>query len=133
MTNLLIKSAICEQIVIQLFKKQINSVVLVQKDVFIRHFEMILDDATKFEKNKIKKEILNFSINHERSINDYLKSLKNSVSLTTDQYKNIKAIGSRPGILYGLCNVHKAIIDVCLPFRPILSAVETPCYKLTKF
>ena len=94
---------------------------------------MILDDATKFERNKIKKEILNFSINHERRINDYLKSLENSVSPTTDQYKNIKAIGSRPGILYGLCKVDKAIIDVCLPFRPILSPVETPCCKLTKF
>ena len=94
---------------------------------------MILDDATKFEKEKIKKIFLNFSINHERGIKDYLKSLEKTGSLTTDQYKKIKAIGSRPGILYELCKVHKAIIDVCLPFRPILSAVETPCYKITKF
>ena len=49
----------------------------------------ILDDATKFEKVKIKKGILNFSINHERRINDYLKSLEKSGSLTTDQYKKI--------------------------------------------
>ena len=47
-----------------------------------------------------------------------MKSLENSGSLTTDQYKKIKAIGSRPGILYGLCKVHKAITKVCLPFRP---------------
>ena len=77
-----------------------NSVVLVEKDVYIRHIEKILDDATKFEKVKIKKGILNFSINHERRINDYLKSLEKSGSLTTDQHKKIKAIGSRPGILY---------------------------------
>ena len=43
-----------------------NSVVLVEKDVYIRHIEKILDDATKFEKAKIKKGILNFSTNHER-------------------------------------------------------------------
>ena len=107
--------------------------VLVEKDVYIRHIEKTLDDATKFEKVKIKKGILNFSINHERRINDYLKSLEKSDTLTTDQYKKVKAIGSRPGILYGLCKVHKAIIDVCPPFRPILSAIGTPSYKLAKF
>ena len=53
-----------------------NSVVLVKKDVYIRHIEKILDDSTKFEKVKIKKETLNFSITH---INDYLKSLRNQV------------------------------------------------------
>ena len=110
-----------------------NSVVLVEKDVYIRYIEKLLDDATKFEKVKIKKGILNFSINHERWINDYLKSLEKSSSLPTDQYKQIKAIGSRPGILYGLCKVHKAIIDVCPPFRPILSAIGTRSYKLAKY
>ena len=110
-----------------------NSVVLVEKDVYIRHIEKILDDATKFEKVRIKKGILNFSINHERRINDYFKSLEKSGSLSTDQYKKIKAIVSRPGILYGLCKVHKAIIDVCPPFRPILSAIGTPSYEPAKF
>ena len=62
-----------------------------------------------------------------------MKSLEKSGSLTTDQYKKIKAIGCRPGILYGLCKVHKAIIDVCPPFRPILSAIGTPICKLAKF
>ena len=55
-----------------------NSVVLVEKDVYIRHIEKILDDATKFEKVKIKKGILNFLIKHERRINDYLESLEKS-------------------------------------------------------
>ena len=76
---------------------------------------------------------MNFSIKHERRINDYLKSLPKSDNLTTDQYKKIKAIGSRPGILYGLCKEHKAIIDVCSPFRPIFSAIGTPSYILAKF
>ena len=50
--------------------------------------------------------------------------------MTTDQYKEIKAIGSRLGILYGLCKVHKVIIDVCLLFTPILLVIGTPSYKL---
>jgi len=110
-----------------------NSVVLVDKDVYIRHMENILKDNTKFEKVKIKTGILNFQVNHQKRINDYLKSLKDSDSLSVNQYKKIKAVGSKPGILYGLCKVHKAIVDTCPPFRPILSAIGTPSYKIAKF
>ena len=91
------------------------------------------EDGTKFEKVKIKESILIFLINHERRIKNYLKSLEKSGSLANDQYKKIKAIGSKPGILYGLCKVHKAIIDVFPPFRPMLSAIETPSYELAKY
>ena len=62
-----------------------------------------------------------------------MKSLKSSGSLSDKQYKKIKAAGSRPGVLYGLCKVHKAIVDVCPPFRPILSATGTPTYKIATF
>ena len=94
--------------------------------------ETILSDLNKFEKVSIKKGILNFSINHERNINNYLKRLEKSGSLSTEQYKKIKAVGSRPGIRYELCKVHKAITEVCPPFRPVLSAIGTPSYKLEK-
>ena len=110
-----------------------NSVAIVEKDVFVRHTETILSDLNKFEKVSIKKGILNFSINHEKNINNYLKRLEKSGSLSTEQYKKIKAVGSRPGILYGRCKVHKANTEVCPPFRPILSATGTPSYKLAKF
>ena len=53
-------------------------------------------------------------------------------SLTTDQYKKIKAIASSPGVICEFCNVQKTIIDVCLPFRPILSLIGTPSCKLAK-
>ena len=35
--------------------------------------------------------------------------------------------------MYRLCKVHTDIIDNCPPFRLILSAVNTPSYKLAKF
>ena len=35
--------------------------------------------------------------------------------------------------MYGLCKVHKAVNDICPPFRPILSAIGTPSYKIAKF
>ena len=75
---------------------------------------------------------MNFSINHERRISDYLASLEKSGCLTADQYKKTKVIETRPGTFYGLCKVHKTITDVCLPFRLILPAVGTPSNKLAK-
>ena len=42
-------------------------------------------------------------------------------------------MGSNPRILDGLCKVHKAVVDMILPFRPILSAIGTPTYILAKY
>ena len=36
-------------------------------------------------------------------------------------YKSLKSRGSRFGILYGLCKVHKQLVDNCPPYRPIMS------------
>ena len=41
--------------------------------------------------------------------------------------------GCRPGILYGQAKVHKAVINNCPSFRPILDGINSPSYKLTKF
>ena len=81
---------------------EVNSIVLVEKDMYFRHMEKVLDDVTKFEKVKIKNGILNFLINHERRINDYLKSLEKSCSSTTDQCKKIQAIESRKNFIWTL-------------------------------
>ena len=32
--------------------------------------------------------------------------------------------------MYGNCKVHKQQVDDCTPFRPILSALQTPTYNL---
>ena len=42
-------------------------------------------------------------------------------------------IGSyRSGIIYGILQVHKQQVNYCPPFRPILSALQTPTYNLAK-
>ena len=53
--------------------------------------------------------------------------------MSEQDHKNLKACGSQPGVLYGLCKVHKSTDDESPPFRPILSALNTPSYKLVKF
>ena len=51
-----------------------NSVLVVEKDIYLRHMETIISNHNKFEKVSIKKGILNFSINHEKNINNCLKT-----------------------------------------------------------
>ena len=53
--------------------------------------------------------------------------------MTEKTRKSLKSLGTRPSIMYGSCKVHKASVGNCLPFRPILSALNTPTYKLAKF
>ena len=36
------------------------------------------------------------------------------------------------GILYGVCKIHKSLIDNCPPFWSILSAIKTPSYNIAK-
>ena len=81
----------------------------------------------------IKSRTLNFQVNHEKRNNEILKSLKSTGSLSDKQYKKIKAVGSTPDVLYGLCKVHKTIVDVCPHLRLILSAIGPTTYKIAKF
>ena len=73
----------------------------------LKTYGKYLIDLNIFEKVSIQKEILNFSINYEKNINNYLKRLEKSGHLPTEKYK--KAVGCRLGILYRLFNLHKII------------------------
>ena len=96
-------------IVIQKIDKA-NSVITVETDVYLRHMETILSDVNKFEKGNIKKGTLKFSINHEKYINNYLKRHEKPGSLSTEEYKNIKAVESRTGTLYETVNYIKLLL-----------------------
>ena len=95
--------------------------------------ESLLSDKAKFEKVDTKKSLLNFIVNHEKRIKEYSKSLKSSGALSVEQHKKLKTVGWRPCVLYGLCKVHKNIVDRCPPFRLIFSAIGTPLYKISKY
>ena len=47
-----------------------NTVVLVDRDVYVNHMGIILKDNTKFQKVDIKTTTLNFQVNHEKRINE---------------------------------------------------------------
>ena len=105
---------------------------VVDKADYLDKMDNLLNDTRKFEKINLKNDgISNFAINQEKRV-DILKKLVVSNSISEETRRSLKPVGTRPGIMYGLCKVHKDIIDNCPPFRPILSAINTPTYKLAK-
>ena len=109
-----------------------NAIVILDKISYIRAIEEILNDHTNNLEIPAGKEI-NYIKNLEKKITSDLKLLKDEEIIDKATYKNIKPVGSRPFVLYGLGKVHKEINNGLPPFRPILSAIGTPIYKLAKF
>ena len=111
-----------------------NTIVILDKISYISAIEEILNDHAKFSNFDIPagKEI-NYITNLEKRITSDLKPLKDEEIIDKDTYKNIKPVGSRPGVLYGLGKGHKGTKNGLPPFRPILSAIGTTTYKLAKF
>ena len=50
-------------------------------------------------------------VNIEKQITDLLKQLNDSQVISDTEYKKLKPRGSRFGALYGLCKIHKSLID----------------------
>ena len=69
----------------------------------------------------------------KKRVDNIIKKLVASNSISEETRGPLKRVGTKPGVMYELCKVHKDIIDNCPPFRPILSAIDTPSYKLAKF
>ena len=76
---------------------------------------------------------MNFAVNQEKCVDNIFKKLVAANSISEETRKSLKPVRTRPGIMYKLCKVHKDIINNCLHFRPIFSAINTSTYKLVKF
>ena len=62
-----------------------------------------------------------------------MKKLENKNAISEETNNNLREIGSKPGTLYGSGKVYKPLKNGLPPFRPILSAIGTPTYKLADF
>ena len=99
--------------------------------------EGVLSDINKFQ--PIGFDNLNgdlrYLLGKEEELKDFLKDLKDKKVISDQDYTRMVPIGCSPGILYGLCKVHKEVPpgDTCPPFRPILSAIGTASYNVAKF
>ena len=111
-----------------------NTVVIFNKKDYNLRMKKILSDTTKFHKLSFdQKKVLNHVVNMENRIISVLKKLKDKNQISNKRYNDLHPVGSRPGILYGRAKIHKPIKDGVTPFRPILSDIVTPTYKIAKF
>ena len=111
-----------------------NTIVILDKDSYLKSVETLLKDSSKFKNIPIApNKDLNYIINSEKRVTDLLKKLKNKNVISEETYNKLRPVGSKPRTLYGSAKVHKPLINGLPPFRPILSAIGTPTYKLAKF
>ena len=111
-----------------------NTVVITEKNAYISKMKKIVFDTTKFEQINIEEDKqLNFLLKSEKKVIDLIKRLENEGKISEKEYELIYPRGSRPGILHRSPKVHKPVINNCPKFRPILSTIGTPTYKLGHF
>ena len=111
-----------------------NTVVITEKNAYINKMKEIVSDTTKFEQINIEEDKqLNFLLKSEKKVIDLIKRLENEGKISEKEYELIYTRRSRPGILYGSPKIHKPVINNCPKFRPILSTIGTPTYKLAQF
>ena len=115
-------------------------IVIIEKTSYFTKMNSILSDKTKFQRvsfcqKKYKNNELDYILEKEEEIVEFLKELKECKVITDTVFTQLKPSGSQPGVLYGLCKVHKGVSadGGPPPFRPILSAINTPSYKIAKF
>ena len=93
-----------------------------------------LYDTGKFEKINLKiVGILSFAGNREKRVDNISKKLVVSNNMSEEIRRSLKAVRTRPGVMYWTWKVHKDVVDNCPSFWPILSTINTPIFKLTKF
>ena len=88
----------------------------------------------KFKSVNIEQgKALNHLIHMEERTIYLLKSLEDQGEISEKERNDLYPSGSQLGVLYELAKIQKALEDGIPSFQSILSPIETPTYKLTKF
>ena len=81
---------------------------IIEKDDYLEKMRNTLSESSKFTQVSVTEDKqLNFIVNVEKRITDFLKDLNIYEVISETVYKSLKPTGSTFGILYGLCEVHK--------------------------
>ena len=114
--------------------------VICDRSAYVERIKELINDDSKFTNlNKAPSEWLNHIVRSEQRVRDVLykycetNKKRTQYFLTDKQYVKLAPVGSKPGILYGLPKIHKALVDGLPKFRPIVSMIGTPTYNLSKF
>ena len=104
-----------------------RGVVILDKTDYIEKAEHILKDPTKFEK-LIHTDAQKLTIKLEDKINNFLRKMKKTGTISEDFYNAMYSSGSTLSRLYGLPKIHKENA----PLRPIVSTCTSHNYNLAK-
>ena len=100
-----------------------NSTVVMEKEEYSKKMMELLNTDTYEERDTDPTNTLKVKINR------ILKTLETKGEITTQTYQRIRASGSQSPRIYGLPKIHKANT----PLRPIVSCINSPTYKLSRF
>ena len=131
--NSLKKLSSNKDIVIQKSDKG-NSVVIVNREDYLKRMQELVDDPAKFEKLSVKQgKDYNFMKKEKSTVDDFLSILLSKGSITQNQKSELSPNGPNPARLYGLPKIHKPLVDGLPKYRPIISQIGSPTYKIAKF
>ena len=127
------KLSACDEIVIHKSDKG-NSVVIINRTDYLQRLQAMVDDASKFEKLNVKPgKDYNFMTKEKKEVDDLLAELVDKGSLTKADREKLSPNGPNPARLYGLPKIHKSLVEGLPPYRPIISQIGSPTYKIAKF
>ncbi len=108
-----------------------NSVVIVDRADYLKRMQEMVDDVSKFEKISVKDgKDYNFMVKETRDVDNLLKKL---LGMTGPERSKLSPDGPNPARLYGLPKIHKPPVDGLPKYRPIISQIGSPTYKIAKF
>ena len=111
-----------------------NSVVIVDRTDYLLRMQQMVDDASKFEKVGVKSgKDYNFMLNQKKHVDSLLSELVDKGSISEAERDKLSPDGPNPARLYGLPKVHKPLVDGLPKYRPIISQIGSPTYKIAKF
>ena len=111
-----------------------NSVVIVNREDYLKRMQELVDDVSKFEYVEVEKgKDYNFMVKEVKEVNNLLHELLAKQSISVDQSEKLRPNGPSPARLYGLPKIHKAPVDGLPKYRPIISQIGSSTYKIAKF
>ena len=87
-----------------------NSVVIVNRDDYVRKMQEMVDDESKFEKVEVKEgKDYNFMVKEKKIVDTFLNQLVAKKSIDEQQRQRLSPWGPNPARLYGSPKIHKPL------------------------
>ena len=111
-----------------------NSVVIVNRDDYLKRLSDMVADESKFEKVAVKQDKdYNFMTNEKKGVDKFLSELVNKKSIDETVRSKLSPDGPRPARLYGSPKIHKPPVNGLPKYRPIISQIGSTTYNIAKF